>query len=141
MKKSFLIAGIVILLASWYFIRNYLLYDGDFLGMRVCSEYAQKYAIDRLKPSMRETPFNIGQSLAEMFFGKSGWFAVSWRSFAGVFGYMAVYMKQWQYYFYCFLFWIAAAGVFFRKKTVDSQKRLFTVVMAVAASSAPLDER
>lgn len=135
MKKSFLIAGIVILLTSWYFIRNYLLYDGDFLGMRISTEYAEMYAIDRLKPSMRETPYNTGQSLAEMFFGESGWFAVSWRSFVGVFGYMAVYMKQWQYYFYCFLFWTAVIGIFFRKKkkAADSQKRLFTAVMAAAA--------
>ena len=132
--KSLLIAGIVILLSFWYFIRNYMLYDGDFLGMNISTEYAEMYAIDSLKPSMRQTPHNMGQSFAEMFFGESEWFAVSWKSFIGVFGYMAIYMKQRHYYFFGGLFALAVLGLFFRKKVKSSRmQKLFTIVMAVAA--------
>lgn len=134
--KSLLIAGLVLLLTSWFFIRNYLLYDGDFLGMKISTEYAEMYAIDSLKPSMRQTPYHMGQPLTEMFFGESGWFAVSWKSFVGVFGYMAVYMLQWQYYFYAGIFWISAGGFFFRKKRKvrKSGEWLFTGVMAAAGA-------
>lgn len=132
--KSLFIAALVLFLTSWYFIRNYFLYDGDILGMKISTEYAEMYAIDSLKPSMRRTPANTGTSLAAMFFGESQWFAVSWKSFVGVFGHMAVYMRQWQYYFYAFLFWIGAGGIFFRKKAGNRKResRLFTGVMAAA---------
>ena len=42
--------GIVFLVAGWWFIRSGILYDGDFLGMKTSSIYAEKYAIDELKP-------------------------------------------------------------------------------------------
>lgn len=133
--KSLLIAGIVLLLAAWFFIRNYMIYDGDFLGMSTSDQYAEMYAKDALKPSLRETPYNTGKSLAEMFFGPSEWFAVTWRSFVGVFGRMAIYMSNWQYFFFAFLFWIGAAGCFFLCKKQSAEKAgvcLFTGVMAGA---------
>ena len=33
-KKGFLIGGLVFALTGWWFVRNYMLYDGDFLGLR-----------------------------------------------------------------------------------------------------------
>ena len=33
-KKGLLVLGIVLFLSGWWFVRNYVLYDGDFLGLR-----------------------------------------------------------------------------------------------------------
>lgn len=137
-QKAAVICVLVLALTGWYFIRNYLIYDGDFLAMNIGSEYAEKYAIDSLKPSARQTPYKMGQSLYKMFSGPSGWFAVSWRSFVGVFGYMAIYLPNWNYFFYGFLFWISGGGLLIKWKTraplsKNKQKRLFHAMMAVSA--------
>lgn len=146
-KRAALITVLVLALTGWYFIRNYIIYDGDILAMNIGSEYAEKFAVDSLKPSMRQTPYSSGQSIVEMFMGKSGWFAVSWRSFVGVFGYMAVYLPNWNYFFYAFIFWISAgslllkawkkkAGIVkhvYREKAAAAKSRLFHIAMAVAA--------
>lgn len=54
-KKGFLILGIVLILAGWWFVRNYFLYDGDILGLKTQEQYAEHYAMDILKPSNRRT--------------------------------------------------------------------------------------
>lgn len=53
-KKGFLILGIVLILAGWWFVRNYFLYDGDILGLKTQDQYAEHYAMDILKPSNRQ---------------------------------------------------------------------------------------
>ncbi|MCI7814474.1 MAG: DUF2142 domain-containing protein [Lachnospiraceae bacterium] len=109
LKKGLLISVIVIGLAGWYFVRNYMLYDGDFLGMATSTKYAELYAVPSLKPSMRHTPMNDGLSLFEML--KDGqWFQVFYKSFIGTFGYMEILLPNWAYTFYTDLFWLASIG-------------------------------
>ena len=43
-KKGLFIIAIVSLLSSWWFIRNYLLYEGDFLGLSSSMKASQMYA-------------------------------------------------------------------------------------------------
>lgn len=59
------------------FIRNAMLYDGDFLGMRSLTEASEMYAREDIKPSNRPTPMNLGMGLGEMlnttqYMGKHG---------------------------------------------------------------------
>ncbi len=51
MKKGLLVCVIVLILAAWWFIRNAILYDGDFLGMNASSVCAEIYAKKAYKPS------------------------------------------------------------------------------------------
>lgn len=93
LSRGAIITGIICVLALWWFVRSYIIYDGDFLGLTTSDAYAENYAIDMLKPSNRLTMQGTGQSLMDMF----GYVGEAWRhnwivtvmtSFIGMFGYM-----------------------------------------------------
>lgn len=65
-KWGICISVIVIAMISYFFIRNAMLYDGDFLGMRSLTEASEMYAREDIKPSNRPTPMNLGMGLGEM---------------------------------------------------------------------------
>ena len=109
LKKGLLISAIVLTLTGWYFVRNYILYDGDFLGMATSTKYAELYAVPSLKPSLRHTPMNDGLSLFEMF-EDGQWFYSFYNSFIGIFGYMELMLPGWVYTIYTVLFWLASIG-------------------------------
>lgn len=96
LKKGFLIAGIALLIAGWWFIRNAIIYNGDIFGFNISREYGEKYAMENFKPSKRWTPLNCGLSLHYMFF-ETDWVSKTIQSFFAVFGYMNVYMSKGAY--------------------------------------------
>lgn len=98
-SRGAMIAGIVLVLAGWWFVRSYILYDGDILGMRTSSQFSQLYAQEMYKPSNRITMQKMGLSIANMFFLIPGewehnWLATVMVSFVGTFGYMNVFMPS-----------------------------------------------
>ncbi len=98
-KKGFLMLGIVALCTGWWFIRNAILYDGDFLGMSTSDYYAELYAIEELKPSNRATPQSLGMTLTQMLFWIPGGWHYNWMgtvmaSFVGTFGFMDIFMPE-----------------------------------------------
>lgn len=108
------IAIVVAAVAAVFFIRNAILYQGDFLGMRSLNASSEKYAVDWLKPSNRNIAANKGMSLFEMLCSKE-WTGYSWgyltlKSFIGVFGYMSVFLPEWIYTSYYFLFIVCFTG-------------------------------
>ena len=100
-KKGLLVCVIVLLLAAWWFIRNAILYDGDFIGMNASTICAEKYAKKNYKPSNRRTPQMAGYSLLDMlnygFPQEDGfsWVELVSGSFVGRFGNMDVFMPKW----------------------------------------------
>ena len=97
LKKGCLMLGIVFLVAGWWFIRSGILYDGDFLGMKTSSIYAEKYAIDELKPSNRVLPVNMEMSVLDMIWWVPGEWQHNWLvtvlvSFVGTFGHLDIFM-------------------------------------------------
>ena len=60
LKKGCPVALAVILLSGWSFVRNYMLYDGDFIGLRTKEAFIQSYGI------ARDTFRSSGYSLAYM---------------------------------------------------------------------------
>lgn len=106
-KKTLLYALIVFAvafgIAGWFFIRNYIIHDGDFLGMKTMYADGENYAMDQFKPSNRETPAHDGLTFYQAFF-ETGWYVKTWRSFTGVFGYMEFEMAPWFYHIYKYLF-------------------------------------
>lgn len=113
--------GIVISLitfagAGWWFIRNIVLYDGDILGRNICTEYAERYAVEQCKPSNRITPSLKGMRFKEMlFYVDPGW-AHNWTimvlvSFIGTFGYLDVYMPYGLSKVYILLYTLGFTGI------------------------------
>ena len=100
-KKGLLVCAIVLILAAWWFIRNAILYDGDFLGMNASSICAEKYAKPAYKPSQKQTPQMAGYTFWDMLnqgFPKSegfSWVELVSESFVGRFGNMDVFMPKW----------------------------------------------
>ncbi|MCI8375859.1 MAG: hypothetical protein HFI29_10550 [Lachnospiraceae bacterium] len=110
-KKGFLILGIVLVLAGWWFVRNYFLYEGDILGLRTQNEYAEQYAMDELKPSNRRTYRNRGLSMGDMLF-RSDWAPSVLKSFIGVLGPLWYVLRWWMYLGYGLLFAAGGLGAF-----------------------------
>ena len=132
-KKGFLILGIVLILAGWWFVRNYFLYDGDILGLKTQDQYAEHYAMDILKPSNRQNYRNQGYSMAYMLF-HSDWVISVIKSFIGVLGPLWYALRWWMYVGYALIFAAGILGILAeavgkcrsrRKKSPADPERLF----------------
>jgi hypothetical protein len=114
-RKGFLISAIVLIGIGWWFIRSYILYDGDFLGLRIRDEYAEIYAIDSLKPSLHKTYYNQGYSIFYMLL-HSNFLILTAKSFVAMFGNMAVGVYDWIYNSYLILIVIGLLGMLLPQK-------------------------
>lgn len=103
LKKGFFISTLVLLGISWWFIRSYILYDGDILGLKSRDLCASLYAIPSLHPQTRLTFQNQGYSLMGMLL-KSDFVNLSILSFIGIYGPMTIVTSIWVYRFYKLLF-------------------------------------
>jgi len=95
-QKGLLISVIVVVLIGWWFVRSYIIYGGDLLGLSTSYKYSEMYAIDQFKPSNRQTLMNQGYTIGYMLF-VMGWIKTSWKSFIGVFDYMSLPIYNWMY--------------------------------------------
>ena len=112
-----LIAAIVLALIGWWFIRNAILYDGDFLGWNISSQYKELYALEELKPSNRVTPQVSGMSIKDMMLWVPGEWQHNWLitvavSFVGTFGFLDIFMPYWSSKMYFLAFGIGIVGMF-----------------------------
>ena len=101
LQKGIFISAIVLVLAGWWFIRNYMIYDGDFLGREAMHQCAELYAKDGYKPSQASVPKDWGLTPFTMLFNKAPlgymWIDLVLRSFIGTFGAMSI-MQPWGIY-------------------------------------------
>lgn len=135
LKKGLFIAALVLIGIGWWFFRNYMLYNGDFLGISTGEAYSQKYAIDSIKPAGRKTPLNMGESLWTMLFS-DGWLSVTIMSFIGYFGYMSIPLNKWMYLAYALILGaglIAAVFQAFRHRKAEGEQKLFVAAMLLTA--------
>lgn len=128
-KKGLLISVITLAICGWWFVRSYIIYDGDFLGMTTTEEYAEKYAIPELKPSNRQTPANTGADLYKMLI-EDEWIQQTVESFIAIYGGMEIRMPLYTYATFLLVFMIGFIGYvfqFFKKgylKKLDANKRI-----------------
>lgn len=129
-KKTILfgsfIAGIVFVLAGWWFLRSAMIHNGDIFGMRTAKQLSELYAIDILKPSLRATPMNAGVSVFEMLFGQINgfnWIDTSYRSFIGYFGYMSIMLDTYMYSIYSAIYILGVVGLYHKIKESISAKK------------------
>lgn len=85
--QGLIVAGLVFVLAGWWFIRSAVLYEGDFIGLAANARCAEQYAIDAFKPSMKETIQSAGGSIMDLLRNQDYMFLVK-QSFFGRFGNM-----------------------------------------------------
>lgn len=109
-RKGLFICGIVLVLSGWWFVRNYILYDGDFLGLRTQEECAEQYALDMFKPSGRRNCINMGISMTDMLF-RSNWVLLVFKSFVGVLAPLTEAHRAWIFAGYGLLFLAGGTGV------------------------------
>lgn len=113
LKKGCPVAIAVILLSGWSFVRNYMLYDGDFIGLRTKEAFIQSYGI------ARDTFQSSGYSLVYMLTHTS--FAPKVLiSFLGNYGSGTIYMYKIMYVGYLLLFAAGFVGLFIPGKTPEN---------------------
>ena len=109
LQKVLIVALMAFAVAGWWFIRNAIIYDGDILGMKTQVECGDKYAIDKYKPSKRETPQKNNESVMDMLI-KDDWIKTTLKSFVGIFGYQNIIMSSRIYQFYLILWGLGIIG-------------------------------
>ena len=103
------------IIAGWWFIRNAIIYDGDFLGLNTSAKYSQMYAVEAYKPSNRLTPNNMSMSLKEMLIDRK-WLESTISSFVGKFDAMSVPLEDWCYNIMYIVAVIGLLGSFIPRK-------------------------
>lgn len=103
LKKTAFISSLVLLGAGWWFLRNAILYQGDFLGMTARSECAALTAFPEYNPLTKATIQGSGESVLYLFRETDFKYYV-FKSFIAYFGPMAIPTFEWIYTGYKFLF-------------------------------------
>lgn len=109
LKKGTLISVVVFLCVSWSFFRNYILYDGDFIGLTTMQNLIKSLGIPR------ETYYSQGKSLFFMLFGTTFLPKLA-VSFIANYGSATIYTWKIIYIFYLVIFGAGMAGLFFFRK-------------------------
>jgi hypothetical protein len=93
LQKALIVAGVAFLVSGWWFIRNAIIYNGDFLGLKTSNMYAEKYARPDLLPNKKGIIHSDNSTLGYMLFEK-GWIRSVLYSFVGTFSYMTLPMEH-----------------------------------------------
>ena len=114
--KALFIIIIAFLIAGWFFVRNYLIHNGDFLGRRTLNELAEQFAMEGFKPSQLANPANMGFTFKQTFISLYPGQVLRWPviviySFFGCFGYMEHWLVKPIYFLYLIL--VAVPAVIF----------------------------
>ncbi len=122
LKKGCPVALAVILLSGWSFVRNYMLYDGDFIGLRTKEAFIRSYGIAR--DTFQSSGYSLGYMLTHTSFVPKVII-----SFLGNYGSGTIYMYKIMYAGYLLLFGAAFVGLFIpgekSEKTPASPKTVF----------------
>ncbi len=132
------IVGLVFLFAGWWFIRNAVLYDGDFLGFEANRRSAEHYAIDTYKPSLKVTLQNSGNPVWCLLVNEQFRFLLK-QSFFARFGNMDLLAPNYIIRGFKLILFVGILGLLLRnrQKTFTGMKRLgFDIGMLVAAVTA-----
>lgn len=134
LKWGTFISVLVLLGISWWFIRSYLVLDGDLLGLKTRQELASKYAIDSVNPLTKPTYQSRGYSLWEMF-RENDTFECSFISFVAAYGSVAITGNIWLYRMYKIFFGAGIAGVVYylvnrqNRQAIQGKKLFFHINM------------
>lgn len=111
LQKGLLISAVVLLCIAWWFIRNAILYDGDFLGLNARALCTLETATEKYHPATKETYYNTGYSLWYMLF-KTDFMELLSNSFIATFGPMSIVTFEHIYTIFKWLFAVSFIGLF-----------------------------
>lgn len=114
LRRGLFIVAIVVMCTAWHFVRNYCLYDGDFIGIDTKEEFIAAGGI------IRDTHRSRGEPLSAMLFGTT-FIPKLVVSFISNYGAVAIYAWFPVYVFYLALFAVGIFGMVFVK---NGNKRL-----------------
>lgn len=96
--RAFMVVLLVALVvAGWFFVRNAILYNGDFIGMPTSGKSSELFAADGFRPSERLTMKSQGVGILSLLFEEhlgTVWLVFTVKSFIGVFGYMSIPLNR-----------------------------------------------
>lgn len=122
--KGILISAVVLLGIGWQFIRNYILYDGDILGLVIRDKLGVQYAMPEVNPLTRSTYLTRGESIWAMLFG-SNFLKMTFKTFVGSYGSISIYANNLLYCAFLIFFAVGSiACIFLRQPEADFFGRL-----------------
>ena len=99
LRIFFIVFCISFVIAGWFFVRNFIIHEGDIFGLRSCDLCGEQNARFDLKPSNRSTPKNQGLAFDSILFS-TAWHKLTIRSFFCVLGYMNIFADDYVYAIY-----------------------------------------
>lgn len=126
---GFLVTAVVAVLAGWWFVRNSMIYDGDFLARRTMHEYAIKYAKPEFNPNnvttFQEYP---DANILTMLLYKQEWMPYRWTSYVilgvvGVLGYNQIFLSKMIYFPYLLMLGTGLAAVIWKGRDLFYLRR------------------
>ncbi|MBR5248854.1 MAG: hypothetical protein IKV27_07950 [Lachnospiraceae bacterium] len=109
LKKGAVISVVVLLGISWWFIRSYILFDGDFLGLATREKMAIEYASPEVNPANMVTYQSRGISILEMM-RETDFLEGAFYTFVAAFGSMTIVGGIWTYRLYKVFFALGILG-------------------------------
>ena len=127
-KKAGITALLVFAVAGWYFIRNGIIYHGDFLGYNAQTECMRIYSESHnARPA--NNPGFISMHLRDMLHN-GRWIETTTESFIGMFGGMIICLDGKFYDFYITAFWMCIfLFVLYRYRTKEKIKTPFILML------------
>lgn len=117
-QRGGIIFAVAFLIAGWFFIRNFVIHNGDFLGMDSMYALGEKYGDEAWKLSNRPTYKNQSLSALAML-RQTSWIPTTICSFFAIFGYMSIRIPEVIYFVYA---GIVLFGLCMGIKTIYSDK-------------------
>ncbi len=114
-KKGSLISALVLMGIGWWFLRSYLVLDGDLLGLATRERMSIQYASPEVNPLYLSTYQSRGESLFRMF-QEHDFFWGGFMTFVAVFGSMGLVGNVWMYRAFFAFFLVAVLSCLFLRK-------------------------
>ncbi len=134
-KRLTIVAGICIVLSGWFFVRNGIHHNGDFIGISVEKIMRAKYSAlgFKLYPYRSLKGQGYPMNLFDSAYGP--WWRFTIHSFIGGFGYMTIWLPTFMYNIYECTYALGILLFFYQaiRKRIDKEKIALSVMMLISS--------
>ena len=122
-NRAAVMIGIVAILAGWWFIRSFILYDGDILGLETTRKLQQLNGSYSILFSVYQQGYSLKYMLIDM-----QWIEKVIMSFIGTFDYMILWLPGWLYKIYFVILLMGLAGCFYQNNKIKESKKSLIII-------------
>lgn len=140
-KKIIYMFAIIFAIAAWFYVRAYIIHDGDIFGFKTLDALSELVGAKGFKPSERVSPSDT-MSVFRMLFRyteTNNWIEMTLRGVIGYFGHYSIRLTDVEYNIYYSIFGlgvIAALVAFIPKvKKINFNTRMFIILNLIACIS------